>query len=266
MDVLHAHRLGLATELLDFAFASPHGPALKRRPRRGAVACTVRWPPQLDLALTFACLIDLAGEERLTIDASGLLSVSDVTLTGSRAHDLILRRVAEAGSGALPGSWVWALRREVAHAVLADAVVSGELSAGGRPRHWEPAGRERTVRAGADGPHTEVRRVMRGESRDPRALALFILCVATPLREFLPSSLGTGSSRPLGRTEVGRWVVFLLGGAAGGPSSKSLNRSIEQLPPSAVADAFGPGAARLGIVTVDDVTAMIPQVSWVLAD
>jgi hypothetical protein len=262
MDALLARSDRLASELLDFAFASPHGPALKHGPRQGVAARTVRWPPQLDLALTFACLIDLAGAERLSIDASGSLFVSDVTSTGSPAHDLLLRRVAEAGGGCPPHRWVWRLRREVASAVLADAVGNGDLSVGGRPRHPGPAEHVPTDRAGADELHVEVRRVMLGESQDPRATALFVLCVATPLRELLPARRESGLLHWLGRTEVGRQVAYQLGVAAAGPRRAWLHRSIEQLPPSAVADAFGPGAARVGISTMGDVIALIPQVSW----
>jgi hypothetical protein len=261
MDVLHTRSDRLATDLLDFALTSPRGPGLQRRPHRGVLR-TVRWPPQLDLGLTFACLIDLAGQERLSIDASGSLVVAGVAPTGSPALDLLLRRIAEAGREAPPSSWVWRLRREVANAVLADAVARGQLSAGHhRPRGWGPVGYEPANRAGADQLHAEARRVMRGESQDRRATALCILCVATPLRQLLPPSHESGVLQLLARTRVARAVAY-LGSAPRGPQRKSVCRHIEQLPHSAVADAFGHGAIRLGISTVGDVTALIPQVAF----
>jgi hypothetical protein len=249
----------LATDLLALALTTPGGPALRRRPLR-RVLRTVRWPPHLDLALTFACLIDLAGEGRVRTDASGSLVVDDAAPTGSPAHDLLLRRIADGGSGTTPSDYVWTLRREVANGVLADAVARGQVSGGHHgPRRHRPVTSEPSR---ADRLQAEVRRVIRGEALDQRATALFILCMTTPVRGLLPASRSRGALQHIRRMAVVREVAYLGGAAQGGPRRRSLCRRLEQLPPAVVADAFGPGAARLGIATVGDVTASIPQVSF----
>jgi hypothetical protein len=249
----------LVPDLLLFALGSPRGPVLRKRPRQDRVR-TARWPMNLDSAITFACLVDLAGEGRLGLDGSGRLSVGEGVLTGSPAHDLLLRQLLAEPEGVTLPTSLWRFRREVAEAALVDLLARGELvpcRAGTLDRRERY---ELNDRGAVERLRGEVRRVTGGESHDPRANAMLLLCVAAGMRQLLPRGrepdpfhLSDGAAAALGTLAA---PSSRTGCAA---VASAFRRAMKLGPDTPVAAGLGPGAAALGITTLGDLAACLPR-------
>jgi hypothetical protein len=248
----------LVPELLLFALGSPRGPVLRPRPHRSTVR-TARWPLNLDSAITFACLVDLAGEGRIGLEGSGCLSVGEGALTGSPAHDVLLRRLLAEPEGVSVSTSLWRFRREVAEAALVDLLAHGELvpcRAGtlDRRQRYELSDRPAVERL-----RGEVRLVMGGQSHDPRANAMLLLCVAAAMRDLLPRGLEPGPFHLRDGAAAAIGSVAAPGDRTGRGVASALRRRVKLGPDAPVAAALGPGAAALGIRTIGDIAASFPR-------
>jgi hypothetical protein len=249
----------LARTLLAFAFVSPRGPTLTRRSRHGPLR-TRGWPRQLDEALTFCSLLDLANQGRLEQDPEGLLTVREWRPTGAPPHDRLLERIASSVLPAAECAWICELRREVAGSLLRQAIADGDLRPGLAPTWRRVTRYEVSDREGLEELRVAVGRVLGGGEDDPLATAVVLVCLASGVWQLLPP----GERGPPARAEAPmtqdperfpppRWVRS---------RRQRLVRVWDHLdrePGPVLRTAFGPGAEAMGLRNLSDLADAVPQ-------